>query len=714
MLNELYSIYRGLEAVGELPEIRHNDIHEPGINNTTFRVMLNQHGEVNKVSLMSREEIQNCWSLGNKQTQFPAIKVKYPLFFEGHLDYLAWKEKISRPNESDYRELIECMSHQYLVPIHHINIWPSYRKQVLVRKGQLEGDKRCEAVYELFYRYNKTKTGVEILDMVSKLLIDSALNGADTNLLKATCALLFGEKLKPKGEIEDSKRITLLLDCFPQANIDTYASSRNHVSGLSLALFSAELKVKKEARHGKCALSSENTELVDKTFPEEKLAVVGPTILFAKNEGTSGETVKRYGKSRGEAFSLSTKLSQNLAASIDCISSSKFKDRTWSKLPSSSLLLAYCKEDWSLPLVPLITGESEVEDFDDYIDATESVLASFKGKDLSLDAVVDFVEIIKVDKANRKINFSTTTRVRELIHAAEQWKQACLNTPNFQLLAVANKNEKKMCSPWSISPQQIMYLSRQKYIRDGTASTSLPGISFADVMKLFLGKNNQILAKHCLQRISEQYQPLLNYCTLSRLQSVLQAKAHVKTNPKFNAQALSAVTLVSVLLYKTRRTKEIYMNDFAFQLGQLCSAMDELHIGYCKNVRGGQIPNTLIGNLTYSMALQSPIKALAVLASRIKPYESWAKKAFENKSWVVKKQGKVVNDKEGKPVEDKAIKNGVYANKWLSDQSDRLFRNISENSQAVTDIYKSELMLGYLAGRPFKQKSTSNNNQGEK
>ncbi len=447
--------------------------------------------------------------------------------------------------------------------------------------------------------------------------------------------------------------------------------------------------------------------------------IVGSTTLFAKNATTSGPTVKRYGTSGGAAFSVSEKLSQELAASIVFINSAKFKDKTWSKLPSTlgaspSLLLAYCKEDWGLSLTPLITGESEVDDFDDYLDATESVIASFKGKNLSLDAVVDFIEIIVLDKANRKINFSITTKIRELIHAAKQWKQACQNSPNFKLLALTSKNNKQMCLPWVISPQQVMYLSRQKYIRDGSESTSLPGISFADVMKLFLGQDNQVLATRCLQHIAQQYQPLLNYCALSRLQWVLQGKAHVKTDTKNNTQALSAVTLMTVLLYKAERTKEIYMKDFAFQLGQLCSAMDELHIGYCKSVRGGQIPNTLIGNLTYSMALQSPIKALAVLASRIKPYESWAKKAFENKSWVIKKDGKVVNDKEGKPLEDKAVKGGVYANKWLSCHSDRLFKNFSENTQIETDSYKAELMLGYLAGRPFEQKNISNSNQGEK
>ncbi|MCU7937041.1 MAG: hypothetical protein KZQ99_19565 [Candidatus Thiodiazotropha sp. (ex Dulcina madagascariensis)] len=95
MLNELYSICQGLEATGESPAIKHNDIQSPGIG-TTFRVMLDEHGQVSSTKLMTREQIQNSWSLGNgKKNQFPAIKVVYPLLAEGHVDYLAWKEKVS-------------------------------------------------------------------------------------------------------------------------------------------------------------------------------------------------------------------------------------------------------------------------------------------------------------------------------------------------------------------------------------------------------------------------------------------------------------------------------------------------------------------------------------------------------------------------------------------------------------------------------------------
>jgi len=352
MLNELYTIYRGLEAIGKEPEIKHNDIQEPGVNNVTFRVLLDKNGQVSRVVLMTKEQIQDCWSMGNKQNQFPAVKVKRPLIPGGHNDYLLWKNEHKRPSEPQCRELINGLFSLYFKPLDHFDIWPDYRQVVLDRKKILQHDDECFEVYELFKRYSQTKTGVEILEQVARYIVKNLLT-ADFLTLKASCALLFGEKLKPKGEIEDAKRITLLLDCRARPDLDTFSTSKKYVPGLSKALFAEEAKKIKKSNNGICALSGQDGQLVGDTFPEEKLAVLGPTIIFSKNDGTSGKTVKRYGQSRGKAFPVSKDLSQQLAAGISFVTSEKYKDVTWTKLPSSSLLLAYCRANYDLPITPL-------------------------------------------------------------------------------------------------------------------------------------------------------------------------------------------------------------------------------------------------------------------------------------------------------------------------------------------------------------------------
>jgi len=485
----------------------------------------------------------------------------------------------------------------------------------------------------------------------------------------------------------------------PRNDIDHYASSRREAGALSKALFAIEGRHTREVKPVPCALSGVKSCVVKKVFPAEKLNVVGSTILYAKNSDTSGPTVKRYEHSGAESFPVSEELSTKLAATIALLSSDKFKDITWSKVPSStgsspSLLLAYCIDDLNLSVSKLITGSSEIEDFEDYQDATKTVLNLFHYSNCTPDAAVEIAEIIVLDKANRKINYSSVSNILELEKSANEWVDACKNTPQLKLYAQIGK-EKKMLSPWPIAPIKIGYLSRQKYIRDGEESTPVPNISFSDVMRLFIsnGDDSAELAARTLNKLSNQFEPLIELCALGN------KDARVKTNPKNNTQALNAVTIMGVLLYKLGRKKEVYMNSFAYQLGQLCSAMDELHIGYCKSMRGGDIPNTLIGNLTYGMALQSPTKALAVLASRIKPYETWAR----NPKYFA--------------ADDKVVKAGIYAHKWLAGQSEKIYSHFSGNNPPITDSFKAELMLGYLAGRPIegkKDQTNLNSTQGEK
>ena len=164
------------------------------------------------------------------------------------------------------------------------------------------------------------------------------------------------------------------------------------------------------------------------------------------------------------------------------------------------------------------------------------------------------------------------------------------------------------------------------------------------------------------------------------------------TKPDQNTVALRTVTLFGALLYKLGRMKEEYMASFAYQFGQLCSAMDELHIGYCQSERKGDIPNSLIGNMAYNIALQNPSKAMGILASRITPYKIWAKKTRSKQ----------------KTINDKVIVAGLAASKWLESHSETLSKCLTNTETVLNDTYKAELMLGYLAGRPFLADTTNN------
>ena len=711
MINELYSVYQGLKDVGEEPEAKHNDIASPGMG-TTFRVCLSENGNVTSVELLTRQEIKDTWSLGNgNKNQFPAAKFEHPFMPDGHGAYQRWKDDNSNPNAKSYREMLSDIFAQYSISLPDIVCWPQYRDKILERKEKLRDPlneiENGSHLYELFDRYSKAENeGAAILGQVAEKLKEMVFAESDKETLKAISGTLFGESFDNTGKkLNENSRPTFLIDCLPEQDVDVYASSRSRVPVLSEALFATEKNAKR--RMGTCALTGDNTELLRKKFPSEKLNIVGSTILLAKSASTSGPTVKRYDKSGTDSFFLGKSVGEKLAAAIVFLTSDRLENKTWTKIPSSvgsspSLLLAYCKSHFDLQITPAITG-GEIDDFDDYENATETVLELFKKSNCTPDDAVEICEIRVLDKANRKVNYSTTSSVGEVSSAANDWIRACKNVPDFKLL-VKIERENKLISPWTIAPIQTISLTKNKYIRDGLSSTPVSSLSFADTMTLFISRADNVkqLSVRAIEKLVNQVEPLLRYCALSKNQRQLKKKnQRVITRTDKNNVALKTATFLCVLLFKAGRKKEDFMSSFAYQLGQLCSAMDELHIGYCQSIRGGDIPSSLIGNTAYNIALQSPVKSLALLASRIRPYKAWAKKT------------RAKNKADDTKTENKGILAGLAASVWLEKHASIIEEHFSDHSQQmVNDTYKAEVMLGYLAGRPFNEKNTNSNKKG--
>ncbi|WP_020612860.1 hypothetical protein [Sediminispirochaeta bajacaliforniensis] len=705
MINELYSVYQGLNDVGEEPEIKHNDIVSPG-KGTTFRISLSKEGNIDNIELLTKEKIKDIWSIRDgQQNQFPAAKFEYPFIPDGNKDYAEWRKNSKNSDATAYRDMINNLLNQYSVTIPKIKSWPSYRKRILERKEQLKEpllrNQEGSYIYDLFERYSKAgNNGLSILYQFAEKL-KSLVNIIDNKeKLKIIANTFFGDSINAKGKIKDGNRVTLLIDCMPQKDIDVYASSKRRISILSKALYEAEHG--KQIKRAICALTNSEGEVISGSFPSENLNVVGQTFLLAKSDTTSGPTVRRYGKAGTDSFSLNRLIGEKLAASITFLTKDSLEGKTWKKIPSStgssaSLLIGYCKSNFDLTITPIITG-GDIDDFDDYQNATKTVLDLFNKSNCTPDDVVEIAEIKVLDKANRKINYATSATIETLRKAANEWIKACNNCPDFKLFAKI-KATSKLLSPWAIAPIEATYLTQNKYIRDGLSSTSVIPMSFTDTMTLFISQSDSVkpAALRNLQKLANQIEPLFRYCALSKNQWPLSKNnQQVVTKSDKNSLALRVATLFAVLLYKAGRKKEEYMDSFAYQLGQLCSAMDELHIGYCQDMRKGDIPNTLIGNATYNIALQSPIKALAFLASRIKPYKVWAKKKRA----------------ENKEITDKAIIAGLSASVWLESHSSNIEKHLSDNSQLVNDTYKTELMLGYLAGRPFGKMEKENNAEG--
>ena len=149
------------------------------------------------------------------------------------------------------------------------------------------------------------------------------------------------------------------------------------------------------------------------------------------------------------------------------------------------------------------------------------------------------------------------------------------------------------------------------------------------------------------------------------------------------------------------------MSDIAFKLGQFIAAADVVHAGYCADVRGGDVPPSLLGNQVLTMAQSSPVKALATLCRRRKPYDGWAKKAARDRK---RAEQLAVSKNADERQRGWDIRKAVRHVREMGPLADQL--GVSLAGCAVNDTFRAELLLGYIAGLPKAQdEDASDTNQ---
>lgn len=180
------------------------------------------------------------------------------------------------------------------------------------------------------------------------------------------------------------------------------------------------------------------------------------------------------------------------------------------------------------------------------------------------------------------------------------------------------------------APLSLIATSRLQFVGDGSRKLSVRGVTFSEAFSLFLREGsttdraNRILAV-ILRRQTRFISTLTHVDRRGRDE---QGKACLESfDPKneLRRDMLRTTGWIGVLLHTVGRAREVYMKDVGFRLGQLLAAADVVHVGYCTDLRGGDIPMTLIGNSVFSIAGTDPKRALSILQRRWRPYETWAK-----------------------------------------------------------------------------------------
>ena len=693
MLNELMLVRNGLASInpGSLKPI-HRSLSEPGKANL-LRVILSEEngGCITELECLSDNKNKLYWTQGEgNSNKFPAVKLPFPLRPGGVKDYCEWKEKNKGPLYPKHLNSIKEIrsNHPFDIPkyckedLKEKEIeWPNYRNK-LEERAKIYQELKDDA--NIVSRLINTFLAIESKKLLVELdikLWDQCQKNPESEILKLATLIWFASgNLSDDGKIPDGNRPTLLLDMLASGGASS-AANKKYQSAVSSLLFKHETARKV----GTCAITGEDQNLVPDTFPSAKCEHLGKVTIFSRKKETY--TFQRYGQKGAASMPVSAELADEMASALRYLTDEDKKGITCDVLPgkngkSGDLLVAFCRALPDAKLTPIMTQDSDILDEEDYETETTQICLMFRGKNVLLDDKVDFLILRKISDGVQKVIFSSSQTLQNLQNSAETWVSDCKNIPSIQL-AFFRKGERIPCfkSPKPISPKQVARLFRYHY-NSSLRKSSVSGLPFAEVMRLFLYQRHETaLLTRLLNQLFKQYANLLE-------QAVLK-----KTDPtKHHQDALHVITAMGLLLNKINRGKEVYMQDFAYKLGQFCAALDEIHIGYCVSERQGQIPSRLIGNQAYAAAISSPLKALEITAQRSAVYQAWARKISVKPD-----------------ITDPKIKNAKFAYLWLCKHSRDLHQVQSEQKLSVSSATdKAELLLGYLAGRPIEKSQQSN------
>ena len=697
MLNELALIRNGIAALDEsLLATTHKHLQEPGKSNL-LRVVLSQEGNIDELDYLTDDRNKNHWSHGQgNQSHFPAVKLPFPLRPSGLVSYADWRRKSQKKSIEDSLAFLSESrnAHPFTEPQAS---WPDYRPKLEQRAKiyqKLSGD--AGIIAQLINTFLAID-GMLFLRELDEELWSYCQRNPTEDLLKLAALIWFanGENLDSKGNMQDGKRPTLLLDL--KSSNSYSAADKKWLPELSRLLFDNELSG--DISKGNCSISGQtDIKVVDDTFPSLKCNHLGKVIIFSRKKETP--TYQRYKQKGSESMMVSSTLADEMASALKYLNSYE-KGTTWDIVPGEKtgigdLLLAYCKDIPDLAATKLLAYEvQELDDEDDYEQEAKQICEMWKGKSLSLAAQVDYVIIRKVSDGVQKTIFSSSQSLANLEQAARCWVDGCKNTPPLKIALFQSKDdigktdegnkEKKLVfsSPKPISPKRLAMLFKRHYARDlSKKAADIPGLPFAEIMLIFLNQNTKSqIATQLLKRLLRQYSNLLSQVATERLKH-----KRAKSIAHHHRNALSSIVAISIFLNKLNRNKEKYMNEISYKLGQFYSALDELHIGYCVSERGGQIPERLLGNQAYAVAVSNPSKALNIIAQRLAIYQAWAYK----KSLLPNNQ-----------LADRNIINAKYAYRWLKRHCNDMHKDFYEHSDFNLPTHQAELLLGYIAGRPI-------------
>lgn len=446
---------------------------------------------------------------------------------------------------------------------------------------------------------------------------------------------------------------------------------------------------------GECALSGPSLQLLKGNFPQPNLPGLGQTYLFARNRDIPA--MARYGRSGTASLPIDADVAGRLSGAILALTNDAQRERTWRLIPAetgdkSDLFVASLAADLDAPLAEALGTDEEESGWAAVGEAVQSVVSLFKGSAASSNPQdeVRLLVLRIVDPANRKAIYDRRTTVKHLHEAALEWEAAMRNAPSWITFMIGTKTGMALRAPSPMAPLSLIRLSRRLYVSGGTRALESGGVSAGEALSLFLRDGDVAMrARRVLALLLKRHEKLIAGLAQARTMGSDRLRK-LDSRTELRRAALRSIAWMGTLLHILDRRKEAYMEDAGFKLGQLLAAADAVHIGYCADLRGGDVPPTLLGNSVFATAGHHPLRALEVLQTRWKPYGAWARRADQ-----VREKARRLQGSKGENLA-RHMRRGL-SQAW---QAGPLCAELQKHlpDVLVDERFRAELLLGYIAG----------------
>lgn len=222
-------------------------------------------------------------------------------------------------------------------------------------------------------------------------------------------------------------------------------------------------------------------------------------------------------------------------------------------------------------------------------------------------------------------------------------------------------------------------------------------VTLQEIYSIYIPKNKgshiwtelvEKLQEYTLERGKNLLGDIGGYNIISSIEEKIGKKTKFDIEDVYRAYQF--LLLLGILLYQKEITKEIYMEDTAYNIGQLLKLADILHREYCIQLRNGgderkSLPNSFIGNEMLFITAENPAEGICRLMERMSIYMMWRRRNGQQRPLC------------------------EMGSARIGDAAEKIKRPLPKEFSTEE---KAELFIGYMANIP-KVKSKDDTNESE-